>query len=385
MSEKEIKLLISNGETSKVQFKVNITNANGLAQEMVAFSNSKGGIILVGINDKTWEVVGLQPDDLRRLDTLVSNAAQNNVRSPIVVETDVFTINDKKILQIVVQEGYDKPYSDNDGLIFVKNGSTKRKVTSKEELKRLLQSSGNLYAEEVVLENSTVDDLDWYRFEEFYQNKFKENAEKTDILRILENLRLSKNGKLNLAGALLFTKQPHKTIPAFFVTAIWFAGNDITDTVYRSSENIVGTLAQQYEKAYNFITSKLLYLQNGKSFNSLGDAEVPLIVFQEILTNALIHRDYFIQDTIKIFMFKNRIEIKSPGCLPNSLTEAQIRRGIRKKRNNILDSFAPDVLNYRGIGSGILRALAAYPNIDFINDVEAQQFTVVIHRQAEVL
>jgi ATP-dependent DNA helicase RecG len=350
----------------------------------VAFSNSKGGVILVGIDDKTWSVVGLSPDDLRRLDTLVSNAAQNNVRSPIVVETDVFTIENKKILAITVQEGYDKPYTDTDGLIFVKNGSTKRKVTSKEELKRLLQSSGNLYAEEIILENSTMDDLDWYRFEEFYQNKFKENPEKQDISRILENLRLGKNSKLNLAGALLFTKQPHKIIPAFFVTAIWFAGDEITDTVYRSSENLVGTLAQQYEKTYNFITSKLLYVQNGKSFNSLGDAEVPLIVFQEILTNALIHRDYFINDTVKVFMFKNRIEIRSPGCLPNSLTAAQIRRGIRKKRNNILDSFAPDVLNYRGIGSGILRALAAYPHLDFINDIEAQQFTVVIHRQAEM-
>ncbi len=381
MSNNDLRLLISNGETSKVQFKANITNANSLAQEMIAFSNSKGGLILVGIDDKNWEVVGLQPDDLRRLDTLVSNAAQNNVRSSIVVETDVYTLDDKKILAITIQEGYDKPYSDIDGLIFVKNGSTKRKVTSKEELKRLLQNSGNLYAEEMILEYTTIDDLDWYRFEEFYQNKFKENPEKSNVSQILENLRLGKNSKLNLAGALLFTKQPHKTIPAFFVTAIWFAGNEITDTVYRSSENMVGTLAQQYEKAYNFITSKILYVQNGKSFNSLGDAEVPLIVFQEILTNALIHRDYFINDTIKIFIFQNRIEIKSPGTLPNSLTEAQIMRGIRKKRNNILDSFAPDVLNYRGIGSGILRCLAVYPHIDFINDTEAQQFTVVIHRQ----
>lgn len=69
--------------------------------------------------------------------------------------------------------------------------------------------------------------------------------------------------------------------------------------------------------------------------------------------------------------------------LPNNLTTEQIKRGIRKKRNNILDSFAPALLNYRGAGSGILRALEAHPHIDFINDTEAEQFTVIIHRPEE--
>ena len=80
MKVPELLKLISNGETSKTQFKENVRNETSIAQEMVAFSNSKGGSILVGVHDKDWSIVGLTSDDLRRLDTLLSNAAQNQVK-----------------------------------------------------------------------------------------------------------------------------------------------------------------------------------------------------------------------------------------------------------------------------------------------------------------
>lgn len=105
-----------------------------------------------------------------------------------------------------------------------------------------------------------------------------------------------------------------------------------------------------------------------------------MLVFEELLVNALIHRDYFINDSIRLFIFDNRIEIKSPGKLPDSITENQIIRGIRRTRNVILTSFAFDVLPFRGIGSGIVRSLQAYPDIDFKNDPEGEQFTVTIKR-----
>ena len=121
-------------------------------------------------------------------------------------------------------------------------------------------------------------------------------------------------------------------------------------------------------------------MQNGKDFNSLGDMEVPEIVINELLINALIHRDYFVHDSIKVFVFDNRIEIKSPGKLPNSLTPEQIKRGLSRRRNHILASYALDLLPYRGAGSGILRALQAYPDIEFQHFPEAEQFNVIIHR-----
>ena len=98
------------------------------------------------------------------------------------------------------------------------------------------------------------------------------------------------------------------------------------------------------------------------------------------MVNALIHRNYLIHDSIKLFVFENRIEITSPGKLPNSLTEEQIKKGVRRSRNHIIASLAPDLLAYRVAGSGILRAFQTYPNIEFLNDADGEQFKVTIHR-----
>lgn len=380
MNALELLDIISKGETSQVQFKVNVTNEQSIAQEMVAFSNTKGGTIIIGVDDKTWDIIGLTDDDLRRLTNLLVNASSQHVKEPIFIETDTIEYEGKKVLIVNVPEGIAKPYKDNDGIIFMKNGANKRKVTSNEETSRLLQSSGYLYAEEKVINHSSIDDINTQKFKSFYEAKYKETIEAEKVEKYLQNLRLSTDDKITIAGALLFGDNVEKLIPAFFITAIWFRGNDITNTEYRSSKNLTGTLDELYSKGFDFIVSKLDSLQAGQSFNSIGVLEIPKIVITELLVNALIHRDYFINDSIKIFVFDNRIEIISPGKLPNSLTEEQVRRGVRRTRNTIIASLAPDILEYRGAGSGVLRALLEYPSIDFINDIEGEQFKVIIPR-----
>jgi ATP-dependent DNA helicase RecG len=382
MNAIELLEIISRGETSTVQFKLNVNNEQSIAQEMVAFANTKGGTILIGVDDKSWNIVGLSDDDLRRLTNLLVNASSQHVKEPIFIETDTVEYEGKKLIVVTVPEGIAKPYKDNDGIIFMKNGANKRKVTSNEEISRLLQSSGYLYAEEKLIVHSSIEDIDAEKFKSFYEKKYKETFDNEKVENYLENLRLGSVGKLTIAGALLFGKKAEKLVPQFFITAIWFRGNDITNTEYRSSANITGTLDELYRKGYDFILSKLDKLQAGQPFNSIGKSEVPEIVITELLVNALIHRDYFINDSIKIFVFDNRIEIISPGKLPNSLTEEQIIKGVRRSRNNIISSLAPDLMEYRGAGSGILRALQAYPEIEFINDVQGERFIVKILRPA---
>jgi ATP-dependent DNA helicase RecG len=101
-------------------------------------------------------------------------------------------------------------------------------------------------------------------------------------------------------------------------------------------------------------------------------------VLEELIANALIHRDYFISAPIRIFIFNNRVEIISPGHLPNNLTIENIKSGNSNIRNPILASFATKLLPYRGLGSGIRRALKAYPNIDFIDDRDNNLFKAII-------
>lgn len=372
--------IVAGGENSRVQLKENVSNPLSVAQEIVAFANSKGGQLIIGVNDKTGEITGLSFTDLQRVNNLLTNAANDLVKSPIVIETETVDVDGKKVLVAVVPEGIHKPYTDKDGLIFIKNGSDKRKVTGREEISRLLQSSGNMYAEEKILYHSTFNDFDWDKFKDFFEKKYKQTPSADDLKRYIHNLRLGTDVHLNVAGALLFGNNLQRLLPQFFITAIWFAGNEITDVVYRSSEDIRGTITEQYQRGFDFIQTKINYVQGNKDFNSLGEPEIPLLVFSEMLINALIHRDYFVNDSIKIFIFQNRIEIKSPGRLPNSLSVEEMRLGMRKSRNFILSSIAPDLVDYRGAGSGVLRALQAYPDIEFEHFPEADQFNVIIRR-----
>jgi ATP-dependent DNA helicase RecG len=118
--------------------------------------------------------------------------------------------------------------------------------------------------------------------------------------------------------------------------------------------------------------------QEGEGFNDSGRQEIPDFVFEEIIVNALVHRDYFIADSVKIFIFDNRIEVRSPGTLPNSLTEEEALRGIGRDRNPLLLSLAYQLMNYRGSRSGLKRVKAAVPTVTLVNDVEAAEVTITI-------
>lgn len=384
MKPEELVEIIKCGETSKVQFKLDVNNAVSIAQEIAAFANSKGGIIIVGVEDKTGGIIGLDYQDIQRINNLLTTAAQELVKSPVVISTDTVNIDGKRLIVVEVPEGTDKPHMDKDGVVFIKNGSDKRRVNSKEELSRLLQNSGNMYAEERIIPHSSIADIDLMLFREFYEKKYKEDFNEADLARLFANLRLGEEGKLNTAGVLLFAKKPAVLLPQFFITAIWFWGNEITGLDYRSSDNITGSLGSLYSKGLDFIVSKLNRLQGDKSFNTIGDLEIPEVALKEVLVNALVHRDYFINDSIKLFVFEDRVEIRSPGRLPNNLTVEQIKLGIRRTRNNIIASLAPDLIDYRGAGSGILRVSQLTKDVEFINDTDGEQFTVIFKRKHPV-
>lgn len=123
-------------------------------------------------------------------------------------------------------------------------------------------------------------------------------------------------------------------------------------------------------------------VQAGRGVNAPGVSEIPESVFEELLVNALVHRDYLVSAPIRIFIFDNRIEIISPGHLPNNLTVEKILAGNSNIRNPILVSYiAKGLLPYKGIGSGIRRALDDWQKIDFIDDREGNLFVGIVHRE----
>ncbi|NJM93993.1 MAG: ATP-dependent DNA helicase RecG, partial [Cytophagales bacterium] len=124
----------------------------------------------------------------------------------------------------------------------------------------------------------------------------------------------------------------------------------------------------------------LLHTQQGQNFNSLGILEISEIALQELLENTLQHRDYIKNAPIRLLVFDNRIEMLNHGCLPNGLRVQELRYGHPVVRNNLMVSFAFHSLPYRGLGSGIKRALEQQPDIVFHNDTEGNQFIVTIPR-----
>jgi ATP-dependent DNA helicase RecG len=192
-----------------------------------------------------------------------------------------------------------------------------------------------------------------------------------------------KKGYLTLAGVLLFSKNPEIKKPVCIIKAVSYFGNVIEGKEYRDSMDIAGSISFQFKDALAFILRNLKRIQNGKSFNVKGELEVSQGALEELLANALIHRDYFRNAVIRILVFDNRIEIISPGSLPNNLTIENIKSGVSIIRNPVIASFANKMIPYRGLGSGILRALKEQPNIELLNDVTTEQFKVIIPRPVE--
>jgi ATP-dependent DNA helicase RecG len=350
---------------------------------MVAFSNGMGGKIIVGVDDD-GVIIGLTKKEMQDLNNLISNAASENVRPAINPTTQNILTEFGLVVVINIPAGINKPYQDNKGVFWVKNGADKRKATSREEIQRLFQSSGWLHADESSANGLTFADLDMDYFSAFFQRRYGESLESQSVPleQTIQNLNLGHEGILNLTGALLFAKNPSIRLPAFIVKAGCISGTDITSESYLDSRNIEGKIADIFQQTISFILANIKQIQGDQSVNSVGLPEIPRIALEEILVNALVHRDYFISAPIRVFVFKDRVEVISPGHLPNNLTIENIKAGNSNTRNPILASFANQILPYRGYGSGILRALSAYPSIDFIDDRDGNKFTVIFNRVA---
>jgi ATP-dependent DNA helicase RecG len=382
METTELLEIISRGEDSKHQFKSNVTNAFSLAQEMVAFSNSGGGKIFIGVSD-TGDITGLSSVDMNRLNGLVSNSASQNVRPPINPQTENIALSEGLVMVVTVLDGISKPYMDNQGAILVKSGADKRRVTSREEIQRMFQSAGLIHGDEIPANGTTVADIDLSYFRIFFEREYGEKLDDQNIPLpdILKNMNLVKDGILNISGALLFAKSPQARLPIFIVKAVCYPDNIIDESEYLDSQDIIGKMADVFQKSLGFVMNNLKRVQGDRDINASGEPEIPRETLEELLANAIIHRDYFISAPIRVFVFRNRVEIISPGHLPNNLTIENIKSGNSNIRNPILASYATKMLPYRGLGTGIRRALQKYSEIDFENDLDGNQFKVIIKRK----
>ena len=385
MTENELLDIVACGETSKVQFKELLDNRDSIAAEMVAMANSKGGQILFGIEDKTGKIRGLDYSQIQEIGNKLSTIATDLVKPQIFINTEVVSANidsqTKRVLVASIDEGIAKPYKDRQGIIWIKQGGDKRKLTDNNEQIRLFQQSGLIYIDEMIVPETSFADLDKEKVALYLSKIDGEDHSTEDINeQICKNLNILKNERLSLGGLLFFGKKPQNFRPAFCVKAVSFWGNDIAGTEYRDSQDIIGTIPKIFDETMDFFKRNLHHTQQGQDFNSTGILEISDIALQELVQNALTHRDYSKNSPVRVLIFDNRVEIISPGCLPNSLTIENIKMGNAVVRNNLIVSYASKLMTYRGLGSGIARAIKKQPNIQFENDKDGEQFKVVIPR-----
>ena len=387
MNKFKLEEIIKRGEDSRTQFKEIFTSIDALAAEITAFLNSEGGKILVGVNDN-GHIKGLSQDEVKQLNQWISNCCSNKIEPPVTrIYTENIKIDDNIVVLIDVPQGGNKFYIANNSYIWVKVGADKRRA-SREEMKRLLQESGNIYADEMVVENTSLDDIDLRLFKRFFKQRTKQefNQEKHDLKKVLTNLKLMKNGQLTMAGVVLFAEIPEEILPSFIIKAVQFKGDDPAGKEYLQSQNFYGNLVELYKQGKNLLYSSLKREQKGQNFNSVGILEIPEIALEEALINALLHRDYYLASNIRLFIFNNRVEIISPGTLPNTATVEGIKLGLHVERNPVLVSIVSDMegIPYRGIGTGILRILSeceqAGVEVDFVENKEKEEFKVIFYR-----
>ena len=399
---------IKAGEVSGVQFKERTLDKYDIGCELVAFSNAHGGKLVVGVNDKTGKINALSYSEVQETTNLLSDIASENVVPSILINVDTVVVDDGYLVVATIKEGVNKPYHDNKGIVWVKNGSDKRKVFDNAELAEMMTDCGSFAPDEASVKDATINDLDTNTIKAFLENRFDKVLEKKGLVgdafkeasldticsaiakghdceRMLRNLRFIRpDGKLTMAAMLLFGKYTQRWLPVMTAKCICFAGNSVGGRVFRDKVNdadMEGNLLHQFDTIMDFFTRNLHNVQIRAEFNSMGKLEIPYSSLVEFTVNALVHRSLNLKAPVRIFIFDNRVEIHSPGDLPNGLTVDDIKLGTSMPRNMFLFNNAIYLLPYTGVGSGIARALDENINVTFTNNASVQEFVITVWRE----
>ena len=357
MDKEELTEIIEKGEDSFTEFKEEKVHSDDLAAEIVAFANTEGGKILLGISDKKEGTGISEPDkEMQR----VENISRNNCEPSLTISIEKLKLNNKIILCIYIPKSPQRPYRTNRGVYYIRTSSGKRQAT-REELLRLYQATRSIYYDELPVLATSVDELDvlYFRrfFESFYQTKIEDMN--IDLNKLLENMKILTwmDDKLvfTVGGYLLFALNPQKEFPCCKITIAKFDGNEIGEEFEK--KDLEGKLIEQIDGADRVLNQYLKTKVKIEGFGNELKFEIPKGVLKEVVVNAIAHRDYQIPSQIRIFIFDNRLEIMSPGKLPNTVTLENIRFGVYSERNQLIVSHLAKMGYMTQIGTGIPRMI----------------------------
>jgi ATP-dependent DNA helicase RecG len=386
--------IIRNGENSGVEFKRDTVQNHDLAKELVAFSNFEGGIVLLGVEDD-GNVAGLTRPNIEEW---VMTTCRDKIRPAIIPFFEIIKdIEPGKNIAIVrVSRGL-YVYSlwhNNRNTYFIRVGTQSREPTP-EEMSRLFQRRGGFRAELRPISGATLADLDRRRLRDYFGRVRQQETPATEEgwTTLLLNTEIMVEDGVTAAGILLFGTNPNRLLPQAGIDAVAFPGTE-KDYAARERGTIRGPMTPLcgadgviienglIEQALEFIrrnTPVTAVLEEGA--RRIERRTYPDDALREAIVNAVIHRDYLLVSTdIELAIYADRLEIISPGRLPNAITVARMRTGCRAARNQLLKDIMRDYgyLEHMGMGvpRKIIRGMKEHNGTDPELIEEAENFTV---------
>jgi len=376
MQPADLLAIIGQGESSSLEFKRDDCRPEQFAREMVAMMNLRGGRILLGVEDD-GRISGLRRTDT---ETWVMNIASTVLHPRVVPHYEVVTIEDGRQVAVVsFAEGPGKPYalrSDGREEVWIRAGTTNRRAT-REEWTRLLAAGGLLHPEKMPVSGASLDAMDRARLDEYLRMVLQDpevpDSDDSWVRRLVQlgfMVRTDYAGPLcTVAGVLLFAYRPRQLLPQAGLRVIAYPGDDKSDEVLldtlldgplagRTRRTVSGQLDEVEPGLIQRCVTALEPIIHRQDLSVGLDLQrhrrwlYPVAVLRELLVNAFAHRDWTRVGDVVVTVYSNRLEVASPGSLPNSLSVDQMLGGQRVARNPIINDVLRDYgySDARGMG-----------------------------------
>ncbi len=354
MNEQEIKAITKKGEGHYIEFKREDENNKDFAKTIVSFANADGGKILIGVGDN-GEIIGVSDVDklMRRIDDISLNLCS----PPITVLQESVIVDNRQIVIVYVPKGIQRPY-ETGGITYIRS-SNRIRSASREEKLRLFQASEAIFYDEVPVSKTTTNDLDFQEFEYFldkYLDLKVNNSE--ELIYYLKNFHLIDEQKIpTVTGILFFGREPQRFLYNARVVCAGINGTDIAIEPF-DKKDVQGTIPDIIQQCESFLKVHLLIKHTVKNFEQEVKEELPFSALREILINAIAHRDYTINAPIRLLIFTDRLEVHSPGVLPNTVTIDSIKvGGSHVLRNPTIYNLLVKMKMVTDLGSGVRRCI----------------------------
>ena len=347
-----------------LEFKENTQNLSKIIQTIIAFANTAGGTIIIGIKDKTKKIIGIQKPLLE--EEKISNAVADSIVPLFLPNIEIHNIRNKELLVIKVPHAVGpvhlKKYGEKQGT-YIRLGSTNRKADL-DTLKTLQRLAENITFDELPIIKAKKEDIDWDLLKQIFKKKRKKidmnKAENLGIIKKHMGKKYPTNG-----GILLFGKNRIKYFPDINIRCVRFGGNDRDKVLDHYDIDVSLPLA--IEEAITFVEKVSFKLSKFGKIYREDFLQFPAQAVREAVINAVVHTDYSIKGTaIQIAVFDNRIEITNPGGLPFGLTLERALTGVSKIRNRVLARVFRELSIIDQWGSGMRRIIKTYKDLNSI-------------------